>query len=124
MELCGDSGGRCLEGLPLALVQAGSYMARFDCSFVEYRDMLEKANGIDDMHDILKNAEVVKSIRKSHRSIWTTWKISVRQLSREAYAVLRAMAILGPSRVGEAIIKGMVREVAAKERGAVDQMFR
>ncbi len=32
-ELCGDEEGCSLGGLPLALFQAGMYMARFKCSF-------------------------------------------------------------------------------------------
>ncbi len=122
-ELCGDERTCSLGGLPLALVQAGSYIARFDCSFAQYQNMFEKANRIEDIQNIMRNTDDVKPIRESQRSIWTTWKISVEQLSAKAYTVLRAMAMLGPGRVGEAIVTRIVNVVAADEGGSVDGMF-
>ena len=123
-ELCGDEGGCCLGGLPLALVQAGTYMARFECSFVEYLHMFQNANRIEDMQDIMKNTEEVKLIRESQKSIWTTWKISVEKLSQKGYAVLRVIAMLGQGGVGEAIVKEIVKGLARDEEGCVERMFR
>ncbi len=123
-ELCGDEGACSLGGLPLALVQAGTYIARFHCSFAEYLYMFENANRLEDMKHLMKNTEEVKPIRESQRSIWTTWKISVRQLSEKAYAVLRTMAMLGPCGIAEAMVKRILKEIAADERGSVDWMFR
>ncbi len=123
-ELCGDEGGCSLGGLPLALVQAGSYMARFECSFEKYRNMLKNACRIEDMQDIMRNTEEVKPIRESQRSIWTTWKISVGQLSGDAYEVLRVMAMLGPGGVGVPILEGILEGVAADAGRSVDWMFR
>ncbi len=122
-ELCADEGECSLGGLPLALVQAGAYMARFECSFSRYRDMFKNTNRIEGMQKLMRNTEEVKPIRDSQRSIWTTWKISVEKLSREGYAVLRVMAMLWPGGVGEAIVKGIVKEVTADERNSVGGMF-
>ncbi len=62
-ELCGDAGVSSLRGLPLALVQAGTYMARFKCAFAEYLHMFKNANRIEEMQDIMKNTEELKQIR-------------------------------------------------------------
>ncbi len=122
-ELCGDEGECSLGGLPLALAQAGAYIARFECSLVEYLKMFKNANSLEHMKHIMKNTEEVKPIRDSQRSIWTTWKISVGKLSENAYAVLRSMAILGPGGVREAIVKRILKRVAADDEGSVDWMF-
>ncbi len=88
-ELCGDEGRCSLGGLPLALVQTGTCMARFDCSIARYVNMFKSASKIEDMQDIMWTTDGVKPIQESQRSVWTTWQISVRQLSNEAYTVLR-----------------------------------
>ena len=123
-ELCGDEGACSLGGLPLALVQAGSYMARFECSFAEYLNMFQNTNRSEVMQDIMKNTEEMNPIRESQRSIWTTWKISVQQLSVKASTVLRAMAMLGSGGVEEAILKSILKGVAGDEGGYVGQVFR
>ncbi len=122
-ELCGDERGFSLGGLPLALVQAGTYIARFKCSFSEYLEKFKNANRIQDMEHIMKNTEDVKPIRESQRSIWTTWKISVEKLSEKGYSVLRTMAMLGPGVVREAIVKGIVGEFVEDAVESVDGMF-
>ncbi len=122
-ELCGDEGGCSLEGLPLALVQAEMYIARWDCSFSKYLTMFKNANRKEQMQDIMQNTEDAKPIRESQRSIWTTWKVSVGQMSEKAYSVLRSMAMLGPGGIGEAIVMGIVKGVTADEEGSVERMF-
>ncbi len=123
-ELCADEGACGLGGLPLALVQAGTYIAQFECSVREYLNMFKNANRIEDMQDIMKNTDEVKPIQESQRSIWTTWQISVGHLSNEAYSVLRAMAMLGAKGVGEAIVKGIVIRITGDGAGSADRMFR
>ncbi len=63
-ELCKDEVASSLGGLPLALVQAGTYMARFGCSFVEYLSMFKTANRMEDVRDIIRETEEVKQIRE------------------------------------------------------------
>ncbi len=122
-ELCGDEGSCSLGGLPLALVQAGTYMARFECSFVEYLNMFENAKRMEEMKQLMRNTEEVKAIIESQRSIWTTWKISVEKLSPKGYAVLRAMAMLGHGGVEEAIVMGIVKGFAAEGSESVRGTF-
>ncbi len=123
-ELCGDDGKCSLGGLPLALVQAGAYIAQFECSFADYRHTFENTSKLDEMQDIMNNTDQVKLIRKSQRSIWTTWKISVQQLSEKGSAVLGAMALLGPAGVGEGIMRRIVKQLEENEGSNVDRIFR
>ncbi len=122
-KLCRDDGGHGLGGLPLALVQAGSFIAQFDYSFVEYLNLFESANK-ENWQDVLNNAEELKSIRESQRSIWTTWKISVQKLSGIAHTVLRAMAMLGQGGIGEAIVKGILKAATADRGDSTEGMLR
>ncbi len=43
-ELCGHDGTWSLGALPLALIQAGIYIARLECSFVHYLKMFKRTN--------------------------------------------------------------------------------
>ncbi len=97
--------------MPLALVQAGSFIVRFKCSFTTAEDK-------ENLQDIMKNMEELTLIRNSLRSIWTTWKISVEQMSRKAYAVLRAMTMLAEGGIGEAIVNRILK-VATGDEGLV-----
>ncbi len=123
-NLCGDKGDCGLGGLPLALEKAGMFIARFECFFSEYLTMFTNANRIEDMRDIVKNKEEVKRGRELQRSIWSTWDIIVSQLSERAYTVLRAMAFVGLGNIGEAIMKGIVKEIVISEEGSVDWNFK
>ena len=123
-KLCGDDSGQGLGGLPLALVQAGSFIAQFKYSFAEYLDLFESANRKEDWEDIMNKTEEVKLIQDSQRSIWTTWKISVQKLSGRACRVLRAMAMLGQGGIGETIVNGILRAATADGDVSVEGMFR
>ncbi len=46
------------------------------------------------------------------------------RLSRKAYAVLQAMAMLGEGVVGEAIVNGILKVAAGEEKGSVEDMLR
>ncbi len=123
-ELCGDDGAHSLGGLPLALVQAGSYIARFSCSFGKYLNLFRNANRKEELQSIMKNTVELTPIRESQRSIWTTWRISVEQLSDEAFAVLRAMAMLGQAPIGETIVNRILEAATPDGQRSVDEMFR
>ncbi len=116
-KLCGGDSGEGLGGLPLALVQAGSFIAQFEYSFADYLDLFESANK-EDWESVMNKTEEVKPIQDSQRSIWTTWKISVQKLSEKARAVLRAMAMLGQGGIREAIVKGILKAATATEDGS------
>ncbi len=121
-KLCGDVDGHGFGGLPLAIVQAGSFIAQFNYSFAGYLNLFESANKA--WEDVMNKTEELKSIRESQRSIWTTWKISVEKLSRKAYTALRAMAMLGPGGIGEAIVNGILKAAAADGGDSMEGMFR
>ncbi len=121
-ELCGDKGECSLGGLPLALVQAGSYIAQFGCSFAQYLNMLKNANS-KEWEDFMKKSDELKLVRDSQRSIWTTWKISVEKLSGTACVVLQAMAMLGQGGIEESIVKGILKAAAADGGGNEEKMF-
>ncbi len=125
-ELCGDDGAyNSLEGLPLALVHAGTYIDWFECSFVEYLNMFKRASRKEDFQDIMKKTEEMKPIQDWQRSIWTTtWKISVHQLSGKVYTVLQAMAMLGQGGIAEGIVKGILEAAIEGGGGSVEGMFR
>ncbi len=55
--------------LPLQLVRAGTYMARFESPFIEYRNIFKNENRIEEIEDIMKDTEDMNSIRESQRSI-------------------------------------------------------
>ncbi len=122
-KLCGDESGHVLGGLPLALVQAGSFIAQFKYSFAEYLELFESADH-KKWQDVMNRTEELKSIRESQRSIWTTWKISVEKLSEKAYTILRAMAMLGQGGIGEGIVMGIMKMDTADGGGCVKGMFR
>ncbi len=121
-KLCGDDSGEGLGGLPLALVQAGSFIAQFEYSFGEYLDLFESANK-EDWENVMNKTEEVKPIQDSQRSIWTTWKISVQKLSEKACMVLRAMAMLGQGGIREAIVKGILKTSTKDGSGNAKGMF-
>ncbi len=122
-KLCGGDSGHGLGGLPLALVQAGSFIAQFKYSFADYLDLFENVSN-ENWEDIMNKTNEVKQIRESQRSIWTTWKISVQKLSGKAYTVLQAMAILGRGGIGERMMNEILIEVAVDGDGTVGGMFR
>ncbi len=123
-EICGDDGAKSLEGLPLALVQAGNYIARFECSFAEYLDLFQSATKEEDLQNLMQKTVDLTPMRESQRSVWTTWRISVQQLSEKANAVLRSMAMLGQVSVGEPILNGILKEVAGCTVGTTEGMFK
>ncbi len=122
-KLCGDDGGDGLGGLPLALVQAGSFIAQFKYSFADYLNLFESTNK-EDWQDAMSKTEEPKSIRESQKSVWTTWKISVQKLSEKALIVLRAMAMLGQGGIEEATVRGILKSAFVDGGGSVERTFR
>ncbi len=61
-KLCGDDSGDGLGGLPLALVQAGSFITQFNYSFAEYVDLFDNAD-YENWQDVMNKTEELKSIR-------------------------------------------------------------
>ena len=67
-KLCGDDSVYGLGGLPLALVQAGSFIARFRYSFAEYLNLLQNASN-EEWQDSMNKTEELKSNTEPQRSI-------------------------------------------------------
>ena len=90
-----------LEGLPLALEQAGAYLAEF--STLPLRDYLEKFESLS--LDYLEGHEPIEGDygkKTGHRTIAATWEISFRALEDSAPAaaeVLNACAFLDPQAI-------------------------
>ncbi len=63
-ELCSDKGEHGIGGLPLAITQAGSFIARVNFSFDNYLDSFKAANK-ESLQGILKNAGGFALIRES-----------------------------------------------------------
>ena len=55
-ELCEMDGERNLGGFPLAPVQAGAQIRKYECSFEEYKTMFRKAYGKEDLDSIMENS--------------------------------------------------------------------
>ena len=111
-ELCSRNWTHSLGGLPLALVQAGKFIGKYEYSFERYLELYENANEKYNLKSIMKNLENITPIRDEQRSILTTWQISVERLSAKAYKVLRAMAMLGAAPVSEPIVKLMLEKAS------------
>ena len=85
-----------LEGIPLALEQAGAYLAKF--STLPFRDYLKKFENLS--LDYLEGHEPIEGDygkKTGHRTIAATWEISFRALEESAPAaaeVLNACAFL------------------------------
>ncbi len=56
-KLCEKDAGYSLGGLRLALVQAGMYIAQFECSFKEHQTIFNSATGKQHLQDIMKRIE-------------------------------------------------------------------
>jgi tetratricopeptide (TPR) repeat protein len=95
---------RDLDGLALALEQAGAYVAYHRCSLAEYRGAWRE-------QDALLREWFDERLMKYPRSLAATWETTVAQLPAEARALLRLLAYLAP----EPIPAGLLRTDAAGE---------
>lgn len=80
-----------LDGLPLALATAGSYLSQTSNSFAEYLKLYE-----DSWHDLEENSKEL--LEYEDRTLYSTWNLSLKQVraqDNEAAELLRLMAYLG-----------------------------
>ncbi len=90
-----------LDGLPLALDQAGAYIEEVDCSLAEYLAVYERRR-----LDLLKRQSKLASSDYPY-TVASTWSISFEQVEQECPAaaeLLRLCAFLDPDAIPEAII--------------------
>ena len=115
--------GECnFGGLPLALVQAGAYIRKYECSFEEHKTLFLKACEKEDLDSIVENSQQLVSIREEQKSMMRTWRISVEGLSDVVYSVLPGIAMCGQSPVAEAIVNGILKAMK-NENESVSTMF-
>lgn len=100
-ESCG------LDGLPLAIEQAGAYILRTGRGFVDYKTFYEIR-----MLKLLDQQKAQKSRADNsdsgHRSVTTTWAINVEDLSVVAQMILDSIACFHPDRIPESLILNLV----------------
>ena len=108
-ELCEMDGERNLGDLHLAIVQAGDYIRKCECSFKDYKTLFKKACEKVDLDSIMENSQQLVSIREEQKSMRRTWRISVEGLSDAAHSVLQGIAICGQSPVTESIVNGILQ---------------
>ena len=87
---------RLLDGLPLAIAQAGSYIRETQCSIVEYLQSYNE-NWVDLMKTVDENEEILTDYKNG--SVWTTWTVSYKRIQKvdaAAANLLRLWAFLGP----------------------------
>jgi tetratricopeptide (TPR) repeat protein len=89
-----------LDGLPLALDQAGAYIEETDCGLAAYLELYQKRR-----KDLLKRRSMV-SLEYPH-TVASTWSLSFQQVEAAnpaAAELLRLCAFLDPDVIPEAII--------------------
>jgi tetratricopeptide (TPR) repeat protein/transcriptional regulator with XRE-family HTH domain len=89
-----------MDGLPLALDQAGAYIKMAQCSFQEYVNLYRKHR-----RDLLREREA--HIPEHPDAVATTWDVSFQQIEREnpaAAEFLRLCAFLAPDAIPEKLI--------------------
>ena len=101
-----DEGG--LDGLPLALEQAGAYILRTKRGFSDYRRFLERQSL--KLLDKEKAAKVRDDDTDSaQRSVASTWAINVEGLSRIVQQLLTTIACFHPHRIPEELLLRLVK---------------
>jgi len=89
-----------MDGLPLALVQAGAYIEETGCSLTDYLSLY-----VTHRKDLL--ARRSRFLLDYPDTVATTWSLSFRQIEQEspaAVAVLRLCAFLAPDTIPEALL--------------------
>ncbi len=85
-----------LARLPLALVQAGSFIRNKTLSFEEYAVLYQGKQ--NDLSEVLEAVVDSGMVRYDQRAIWTTWRVSMDALDEISGRAIGAVAMLG---VGE-----------------------
>lgn len=92
-DLASDKEEYGMAGLPLALVQAGSFMNKKKKSFAVYLKLYRKVWNSRDVRRLLIKAEETGLENPRQKTVLTTWKISTDALTQLARAVIRACAL-------------------------------
>ena len=101
-----------LDGLPVALEQAGAYIRHKGISFEEYLKRLEEAE-----ERVLKFDAKAKLLGDYDQPVMATWQMTVEQLSAEAKAVINLASLLAPEDVPERLFVNYPDEVLKAAKG-------
>jgi tetratricopeptide (TPR) repeat protein/DNA-binding CsgD family transcriptional regulator/transcriptional regulator with XRE-family HTH domain len=90
-----------LDGLPLALDQAGSYIEESGCSLQEYLELYQQSR-----ITLLNRRSTV--LTDYPYTVASTWSLSLRQVKQQSPAaaeLLRLMALLDPDAIAESLLR-------------------
>ena len=94
--------------LALAVVQAGTYIPRFECGFGRYLEMYRERRG--ELLEEYRNQ--VQKIDDYEWTVYTTWTMSFERLSPQAATFLKICAFLHHDGISEAIFQNAARNLA------------
>ncbi len=131
-ELCADKVGCSLGGLPYILMEteASTGISKFAEYLNRFKNPIEEIEDIQSEPILLMKPPPLLGWRPPSLRMpisvfrWGALEYGVQKLSRKAYDVLYAIAMLGPGYVGEAMMDGILRAATADGGGSVDGLFR
>lgn len=92
-----------LEGLPLAVMQVGSYIKQCRTSIARFLEIHQMDS---DFHSIYLERDKLGSYEHNLESIWGLESLSMeRNASREAYAILCVLAFLDPEEIQDDLLR-------------------
>src|SRR5271170_7002460 len=95
--------------LALAVVQAGAYISRFECSLRHYLEMYRERRG-----ELLEEYKTqVQKIDDYKWTVYTTWSMSFEQLTPQAATFFKICAFLHYDGISEAIFQNAARNLAS-----------
>ncbi len=107
-DLAGVDHNHGLARLPLALVQAGSFIRSAALSFYDYFKMFQDER--NDLPQMLETAMDSGLVRNEQKAIWTTWRVSMDALDEISRRTIRAVAMLGVGDVPKCLMRRLVNE--------------
>src|SRR5271154_3022805 len=100
-----------LGHLALAVVQAGAYITRSNCSLSRYLEMYRERRGV-----LLEEyQDHIQKIDDYEWTVYTTWTISFGRLSKPAATFLELCAFMHHDGISEAIFKNAAVNILAYE---------
>lgn len=100
-----------LGGIPLALLQAGSYIQQHRVLFFDHLHIYEAMRQRAALNPIMSTNEACEVLHDEQRSIWTTWKISLSTMTNKARRTLNVIALCSNFEIVSSLIKKVVDEI-------------
>ena len=111
--LAGNAKAYGLDGLPLAVAQAGSFVHKMRITFVRYVDLYNKKRKSFEVSRVFVALDERGLEHQHQRTVWTTWKLNVETLGDTARAVLSAFALFDASPVPENLVEALEPKFAS-----------